>query len=98
VGVLGAFATGSNNNSNVLLAAVQENVAALLAIAPHLLLAAQTTGGSLGSMIAPAKIVVGTSTVGLRGRDGEVLRLTLPYGLVITLGVGLLVLFAALVA
>lgn len=98
VGVLGAFATGSNNNSNVLLAVVQENVAALLAIAPHLLLAAQTTGGSLGSMIAPAKIVVGTSTVGLHGRDGDVLRLTLPYGLIITLGAGLLVLIATLVA
>jgi lactate permease len=95
VGMLGAFATGSNNNSNVLFAPLQQSVALLLAISPRLLLAAQTTGGSLGSMIAPAKIIVGCSTLGLRGRDGEVLRVTLPYGIVIGLGVGLLALLLA---
>ena len=57
--------------------------------------AAQTTGGSLGSMIAPAKIIVGCSTVGLRGRDGEVLRVTLPYGLAIALAIGALTLLLA---
>ena len=92
IGILGAFATGSNNNSNVLFAGLQENAATLLAITPSILLAAQTTGGSLGSMIAPAKIIVGCSTVDLRGRDGEVLRITLPYGLAIGMGVGLLAL------
>ena len=88
VGILGAFATGSNNNSNVLFASLQENVAILLNITPTVLLAAQTTGGALGSMIAPAKIIVGCSTVGLKGQDGDVLRLTLPYGLVIGAGIG----------
>lgn len=95
VGMLGAFATGSNNNSNVLFAGLQDHVAALLGIAPSLLVAAQTTGGSLGSMIAPAKIIVGCSTVGLRGRDGEVLRVTLPYGLAIALAIGALTLLLA---
>lgn len=96
VGMLGAFATGSNNNSNVLFAALQEDVAHLLALAPGILVAAQTTGGALGSMIAPAKIVVGCSTVGLHGRDGDVLRLTLPYGIGIGLGLGVLALGLAL--
>ncbi|NLF78839.1 MAG: L-lactate permease, partial [Chloroflexi bacterium] len=59
--------------------------------------ASQTTGGALGSMIAPAKIIVGCSTVGLQGRDGDVLRVTLPYGLAIGLGMGGLVLVASLV-
>ncbi len=86
VGMLGAFATGSNNNSNVLFAPLQKSIAGLLAIDPRLLLAAQTAGGALGSMIAPAKIVVGCSTVGLKGREGDVLRRTLFYGL----GIGLL--------
>jgi lactate permease len=95
VGMLGAFATGSNNNSNVLFAPLQQSIALLLAISPRLLLAAQTTGGSLGSMIAPAKIIVGCSTLGLRGRDGEVLRVTLPYGIAIGLGAGLLALLLA---
>ncbi|HEX9018518.1 MAG TPA: L-lactate permease [Anaerolineaceae bacterium] len=86
VGILGAFCTGSNNNSNVLFGPLQKSIAALLAIDPRLLLAAQTTGGALGSMIAPAKITVGCSTVGLVGREGDVLRRTLFYGL----GIGLL--------
>ncbi|MBN1201241.1 MAG: L-lactate permease [Anaerolineae bacterium] len=92
VGMLGAFATGSNNNSNVLFASLQDQVAILIGAAPTLLLAAQTTGGALGSMIAPAKIIVGCSTVGLQGRDGEVMRITLPYGLLIGLGIGILAL------
>ena len=89
VGILGAFTTGSNNNSNVLFGTLQQNAALLLGIAPNILIAAQTTGGSLGSMIAPAKLIVGCSTVDLRGREGQVLRVTLPYGLLIGLTMGL---------
>ena len=88
VGILGAFATGSNNNSNVLFAPLQKSVAELLGMNPRLLLGAQTAGGSLGSMLAPAKITVGCSTVGLKGREGEVLRRTLWVGIVIGLLVG----------
>jgi lactate permease len=93
VGILGAFATGSNNNSNVLFAGLQQNAALLLSIDPRVLIAAQTTGGALGSMLAPAKIIVGCSTVGLKSRDGEILRRTVPIGL----GIGILAGVAALV-
>lgn len=95
VGILGAFATGSNNNSNVLLGPLQNNVAHILSIAPALLLAAQTTGGAIGSMIAPAKIIVGCSTVNLKDRDGDVLRITMPYGLLIGLIIGVIALALA---
>lgn len=95
IGMLGAFATGSNNNSNVLFAPLQQSAAILLSITPGVLLGAQTTGGSIGSMIAPAKIIVGCGTAGIKGRDGDVLRLTLPYGVVIGLGMGLLALLLA---
>ena len=90
VGVLGAFATGSNNNSNVLFGPLQNNVAALLGMDARILLAAQTTGGALGSMIAPAKIIVGCSTAGIKGKDGDVLRVTLLYCLVFCLLIGLI--------
>jgi lactate permease len=89
VGMLGTFTTGSNNNSNVLLAPLQKNVANLLHLDPRILVSSQTAGGSVGSMIAPAKIVVGCSTVGILGKDGLVLRRTLPYGLAIGLGIGI---------
>jgi len=89
IGMLGAFATGSNNNSNVLFAPLQQNIATMLGLSSAIIVAAQTTGGSLGSMVAPAKIIVGCSTVGLQGRDGDVLRKTVPYGLVIGILMGI---------
>jgi lactate permease len=92
VGILGAFATGSNNNSNVLFGPLQRDVAVLLHLKPEVLVAAQTAGGSLGSMLAPAKIVVGCSTVNAGGQAGEVLRRTLPYGLLIGLALGIVTL------
>jgi lactate permease len=92
IGILGAFASGSNNNSNVLFGMLQKNTALLLGLAPSLLVAAQTTGGALGSMLAPAKIVVGCSTAGIQGKEGDVLRKTLPWGLGIGLIIGALAL------
>ena len=92
IGILGAFTTGSNNNSNVLFIPLQKSIAALLGIAPAWLVAAQTAGGALGSMISPAKLIIGTSTVGLRGKEGEVMRLTLPYAMGIGTGLGAMVL------
>jgi lactate permease len=89
VGMLGAFATGSNVNSNVLFAPLQQKAAFFLGVRPAVLVSAQTAGGSIGSMIAPAKLVVGCSTTGLKGREGEVLRYTLPGGILIGLLVGM---------
>jgi lactate permease len=39
-------------------------------------------------MVAPAKISVGCTTTGMAGKEGEVLRVTLPYGLAIGAIVG----------
>ncbi len=88
IGVLGAFMTGSNTNSNVIFAPLQKQAAELIGISVFVILAAQTTGGSLGSMLAPAKIIVGCSTAGLAGREGEVLKKTLLPGLLIAACVG----------
>jgi lactate permease len=49
-------------------------------------------------MLAPAKIIVGCSTVGLSGKEGPVLAATLKYGLVITGVIGLLTLLAVYVS
>lgn len=80
IGALGAFITGSNNNSNVLFAVLQMKTAELLDLNVLLILAAQTAGGALGSVLAPAKVIVGSSTVGLAGKEGEVMRKLLGYG------------------
>jgi len=82
IGALGAFITGSNTNSNVLFGVLQQNAAELLNLSVPLILAAQTAGGSLGSVLAPAKVIVGSSTVGLAGEEGAVMRKILGYGLI----------------
>jgi lactate permease len=82
IGALGAFITGSNNNSNVLFAVLQGNTAKLLHLDVMLILGAQTAGGALGSVLAPAKVIVGCSTVGLAGEEGAVMRKLLGYGAV----------------
>jgi lactate permease len=96
IGVLGAFMTGSNTNSNILFGALQLDTALLLELNVGLILAAQTTGGALGSIIAPAKIIVGCSTVGLVGREGPVISAGIKYGLAITAIIGLATILVAL--
>jgi lactate permease len=86
IGALGAFMTGSNTNSNVVFAALQMRTAELLGYSVAIILAAQTSGGALGSVIAPTKVVVGASTGGMAGREGEIMRKLLVYtGLLVAL-------------
>ncbi len=96
IGALGAFMTGSNTNSNVVFGALQQETAALLALSVPIILAGQTAGASLGSVLAPAKIIVGCSTVGLSGKEGPVIRRMLLLGLIPVLFVALFT-FARLV-
>jgi lactate permease len=79
IGALGAFMTGSNTNSNVVFAMMQRRTAELLGRSVPLILAAQTAGGAVGSVIAPTKVVVGSSTAGLAGDEGTVMRSMFPY-------------------
>jgi lactate permease len=81
VGALGAFMTGSNTNSNVIFGDLQQSVADLIAVSPLIILAAQTAGGAIGSAFAPAKIIVGCSTV--EAEEGPALQAVMRYGLAI---------------
>jgi lactate permease len=90
IGALGAFMTGSNTNSNVVFALLQLRTAQLLSYPAAIILAGQTAGAGLASVVAPAKIVVGTSTADLAGREGEVMRKMLPYIIILVLLISLL--------
>jgi lactate permease len=79
IGALGAFMTGSNTNSNVIFGDLQQSVAALVGVSPLIILAGQTAGGAIGSAFAPAKIIVGCSTV--EAEEGPALRAVMRYGL-----------------
>jgi lactate permease len=90
IGAIGAFMTGSNTNSNVVFSLLQLRTATLLGYAVAIILAGQTAGAALASVAAPAKVVVGTSTADLAGREGEVMRKMMPYTLILVLLISLL--------
>jgi lactate permease len=90
IGLLGAFMTGSNTNSNVVFVPLQQQAAKLLGISVLAILAAQTAGGAVGSALAPAKVIVGCSTAGLVGQEGRVLKRILMPGLIIIAVIGVL--------
>ena len=79
IGVLGSFMTGSNTNSNILFGAFQKQVALNLGVSTFIIAGAQSVGGSLGSAVAPAKALLGASTVGIVGSEGEIIKKTLSY-------------------
>lgn len=80
IGALGAFMTGSNTNSNVVFGGLQQQIALLAHLSPVIILAAQTSGAAIGSIFAPAKIIVGCSTVNLGGKEGTVMATIMRYG------------------
>lgn len=88
IGALGAFVTGSNVNSNAVFAALQLDTAELLGLSVFTILAAQTSAAAVISVMSPAKITVGASTVG--ANEGVVLRWLLGYGAVMVLLTGAL--------
>ena len=92
VGAMGAFMTGSNTNSNVVFGALQLRTAQLLGYPAMIILAGQTAGAALASVMAPTKVVVGASTAGMAGREGEVMRVMVPYTLILVVLISILTL------
>ena len=90
IGIFGAFMTSSNTASNVLFTPLQSTIAGLENLPQSSIIAAQSAGGAIGNAIAPANAVLGTSTTGIVGKEGEILRLTLPWTLATALLTGAL--------
>ncbi len=83
IGALGAFITGSNTNSNVVFTGLQIRTADLLGYSAAIILAGQTSGAAIGSVIAPTKIIVAASTAGILGQEGNIIRKMLAYTIVL---------------
>ena len=90
IGTLGAFITGTNTNSNFIFANVQMKIANNLGLSIAPILAAQTAGGAVGSIISPAKVFLGCSTVNIKGRERQVMSKLLVYVLMIICLIGLI--------
>jgi lactate permease len=77
VGVLGTFVTGSATASNILFTDFQQETALFLGLPVAGIVGAQGFGAAVGNMICPHNVVAAGATVGLAGREGEILRRTL---------------------
>jgi lactate permease len=76
VGVLGTFITGSATASNILFTDFQLSAARALGLPAPAMTAAQGVGAAVGNIVAPHNIIAGSATVGLVGREGDILRRT----------------------
>lgn len=96
IGFLGTFMTGSNMSSNILFGDFQMTTSKLLNASSAAILGAQTTGGAIGSAISPSKIILGTTTANILGKEGDVMKAIIWITLLPTLLIGIVAYFASL--
>ena len=97
IGWLGVALTGSDTSSNALFANLQKTTATQLGLSPVLAVGANSSGGVLGKMISPQNLAVGTSSTGLQGKEGDLFRLVLPWSIVLTVVMAIIVTIQAYV-
>jgi len=77
IGALGAFVAGSNTVSNLTFSLFQFSTAEQIGAPPEIVVATQAVGGAAGNMITIHNIVAASATVGLLGREGDLVRKTI---------------------
>jgi lactate permease len=95
VGGLGAFMTTSNLASNLLFGAFQQSTAQATGLYAPAILGAQTAGAAAGNMIAPGNVLLGTTTAGILGQEGAILRVTIPLFVMVAIIIGAFVVIVA---
>ncbi|MFT5524032.1 MAG: lactate permease [Pirellulaceae bacterium] len=78
VGGFGAFIAGSNTISNMMFSLFQFNVGQQINVDPIWIVALQAVGGAAGNVICVHNVVAASAVVGLVGKEGSVIRKTLP--------------------
>lgn len=76
VGALGSFVSGSATFSHLMFASLQESVATSVGADPTVVLGQQVGGANAGNMVCVTNVVTVAAVVGLLGREGEVIRVT----------------------
>ncbi len=77
IGALGAFLAGSNTISNLTFSLFQFSTAEQIGANPEVTVAAQAVGGAAGNMVTIHNVVAASATVGLLGREGDLIRKTI---------------------
>jgi lactate permease len=78
IGGLGAFVAGSNTISNMMFSLFQFSVGQQIGVDPLWIVALQAVGGAAGNTICVHNVVAASAVVGLVGREGTIIRITLP--------------------
>ncbi|MCA9072174.1 MAG: L-lactate permease, partial [Planctomycetaceae bacterium] len=79
IGGFGAFVAGSNTVSNMMFSLFQFDVGNRLGLEdPTWIVALQAVGGAAGNTICVHNVVAASAVVGMTGREGSVIRKTLP--------------------
>ena len=80
IGGIGAAVAGSNTVSNMMFSLFQFGMGERIAVDPTWIVALQAIGGAAGNMICVHNVVAASAVVGLLGREGTVIRMTvLPF-------------------
>ena len=77
IGGLGAFVAGSNTVSNMMFSLFQFGVGERIGVDPSWMVALQAVGGAAGNMICVHNVVTASAVVGLLGKEGTVIRMTI---------------------
>jgi lactate permease len=77
LGGIGAAVAGSNTVSNMMFSEFQFGMGQRIGVDPMWVVALQAVGGAAGNMICVHNVVAASAVVGLLGREGAVIRLTL---------------------
>jgi lactate permease len=78
IGGFGAFVAGSNTVSNMTFSLFQFGVGQRIGVDPTWIVALQAVGGAAGNIICVHNVVAASAVVGLLGKEGLVIRKTLP--------------------
>ncbi|MCD8503226.1 MAG: L-lactate permease [Bacillaceae bacterium] len=77
VGSIGSFFSGSATFSNMMFSLLQFSVADQIGLSPQIVMAMQVIGANAGNMICVLNVVAAATTVGLLGKEGAIIRMTI---------------------
>ncbi|UOQ86762.1 L-lactate permease [Gracilibacillus salinarum] len=77
IGALGSFISGSATFSNMMFSLFQFSVADHAGLDPTEIVSLQVLGANAGNMICVVNVVAAASVVGLIGKEGQIIRMTL---------------------
>lgn len=89
IGLLGAFITGSNTNSNIIFGSFQEIAANTLGVSSVIMCAVQSIGASVGGGIGPTTVSLGAAAAQVQGQESAIYKKTLAPILITTLVLGI---------